>query len=105
MKDQSVYLKKSRIHVELEYSTAFTEISEILIEWKKQKPDNKQLKACASALAKIGVIVAGYQMELEGVERMVSQYRSDRLKYQKEALEATQKLNDYEKKYFGETGN
>jgi hypothetical protein len=104
MTNEEAYLKKSRIHVELEYSSAFETISSILIEWRKAKPDNKELKECAIALTRIGVIVAGYQMELDGVSKMVGQYRKDRLKYQQEALEATQKLAKYEEKYFGEQG-
>ena len=104
MNNAEAYLQKSRIHKELEYSTAFEMISSILIEWRKARPENEELKECAKALAKIGIIVAGYQMELDGVQKIVSQYRSEKLKYQQDAYASAKKLSDYEEKYFKEKG-
>lgn len=97
---QSPYLSKSRLLIEMEYNTSYQMVTSLVLEWLKAKPDNKDLKAMARELTRIGVIVTGYQMELQGVERMVGQYREQKLKYQHEAYEASKKLADYEEKYF-----
>ncbi len=102
---QSMYLAKTRLQHELEYSINFNLLAEILIEWKKLKPENKELIEMAQALTKIGVYVASIQMEQNSFERICSQYRLDKLKHQKEALESAEKLQEYEKKYFEDTGN
>jgi len=101
----SKYLKKTRIVYELEYTNNFQLIGNLFLEWKKLRPDNPELKSAAQALANIGVYVAGMQMEAEAFEKICSEYRSEKLKYQKEALDASEKLNNYEQKYFKETGN
>ena len=101
MKDsQSSYLLKTRTVQELEYLNNFQLISEKIMEWKKEKPDNPTLKVLGQALAMIGIYVASMQNEQNSFESIVSQYRSEKLKYQKEALEAVTKLSNYEDKYF-----
>jgi len=102
---QSVYRAKTRTVQELTYLKNFQVISEQLIEWKKAKPDNNVLKVLGQALAEIGIYVASIQMEQDSYERIVSQYRKDKLKYQQEALQAVTKLSQYEEKYFEDTSN
>ncbi len=100
---QSVYRAKTRTVQELTYLNNFQVISEQLIEWKKAKPDNKVIKVLGQALAEIGIYVASMQMEQDSYEKIVSQYRKEKLKYQQEALEASNKLAQYEEKYFRES--
>jgi len=102
---QSVYRAKTRTVQELTYLKNFQVISEQLIEWKKAKPDNNVLKVLGQALAEIGIYVASMQMEQDSYEKIVSQYRKDKLKYQQEALQAVTKLAQYEEKYFEDTSN
>lgn len=102
---QSVYRAKTRTVQELTYLKNFQVISEQLIEWKKAKPDNNVLKVLGQALAEIGIYVASIQMEQDSYERIVSQYRKDKLKYQQEALQAVTKLSQYEEKYFKDTSD
>lgn len=97
---QSIYRAKTRTVQELSYLNNFQVISEQLIEWKKAKPDNDTIKVLGQALAEIGIYVASMQMEQDSYEKIVSQYRKDKLKYQQEALEAVTKLAQYEEKYF-----
>lgn len=103
--EDNQYLLKSRLTIELEYLAEFKLISDKFMEWDKAKPNNEELKRCMSALARIGIIVASYQLELQTVEKIVSEYRKDKLRYQKDAYEAAQKLSDYEKKYFDDEDN
>lgn len=98
---ESIYRYKTRLVQEMEYSSNFEILSKQLIEWGKDKPDNKTLKDLAYALAKIGLYVSNLQMETESFEKIVSQYRKDKLKYQQDAYESAQKLASYEDKYFG----
>lgn len=99
-KGQSIYRSKTRTMQELLYLNNFQVISETIIEWSKAKPDNQQLKVLGQALAEIGIYVASMQMEQDSYEKIVSQYRKDKLKYQQEALESVTKLAQYEQKYF-----
>lgn len=98
--EESKYLKKTRLQYEIEYSNNFSLIANQFIEWKKSRPDNVELRACADALARIGIYVSSMQMEQQAFEQIVSQYRMDKLKYQQEALEAVKELRQYEDKYF-----
>lgn len=102
---RSAYLLKTRNVQELEYLNNFQLVSDKILEWKNEKPDNPTLKLLAIALAKIGIYVASIQNEQNSFEKIVSQYRSQKLKYQKEALEAVTKLSDYENKYFNTQEN
>ena len=98
---QSLYRSKTRSLQELKYLGNYKVIADKLIEWGKAKPDNKVIKTLGQAFAEIGIYVTMMQQEQDTFERIVSQYRSDKLQYQKQALEAAQKLAQYEEKYFG----
>ena len=98
----STYNKKNNLILELEYFENYQYVANLLVEWQKLKPENKKLKTAAQCLAKVGIYVASLQMEQQSFEKICSQYRMDKLKYQKEALESAEKLNNYEKKYFDE---
>jgi len=99
-KGQSIYRAKTRTIQELEYLNNFQVISEQLILWKKAKPDSEVLKVLGQALAEIGIFVASMQMEQDSFEKIVSQYRAEKLKYQRQALEAVTNLQKYEQEYF-----
>ena len=102
---QSLYRSKTRTVQELDYLGNFQLLSEKIIEWKREKPTNGTLKILAQALAEMGIYTASLQMEQNSYEKIVSQYRSEKLKYQKEALEAVTKLSEYEDKYFKTQSN
>lgn len=97
---QSIYRAKTRTVQELEYLNNFKLLSDQIIQWSKAKPDNTELKVLGQALAHIGIFVASMQMEQDSYEKIVSQYRKDKLKYQREALEAVTNLQKYEEQYF-----
>ena len=97
---QSVYRAKTRTVQELQYLNNFQLLSEQIIQWGKSKPDNGIFKVLGQSLGEIGVYVAVMQMEADSFEKIVSQYRADKLKYQREALDSAQKLANYEQKHF-----
>ena len=99
-KGQSIYRAKTRTVQELEYLNNYKVIADQLIEWKKAKPDSEVLKVLGQALAHIGIYVASMEMEQDSFEKIVSQYRKDKLKYQRQALEAVTNLEKYEREYF-----
>lgn len=92
----SNYKRKLDLIDELKYNNHFTMVSNQIIQWSKDKPNNKILENLCTSLAYMGVYVAQLQNEQSNFEQIVSQYRKEKLEQQAEALRLANKLNEYE---------
>ena len=75
------------------YNLWYSFLIDKLLEWQKQKPDNKDLNNCVKAITEVGIFNNYLQTELDVITKRESLVRNDK---NKEILKLEQELKQYE---------
>ena len=75
------------------YNQWFTFLADKLMEWNKQKPNNKDITNCVKAITEIGLFTNTLLTELDIITKRESLVRNDK---NKEILKLKEELKQYE---------
>lgn len=75
------------------YNLWYSFLIDKLLEWQKQKPDNKDLNNCVKAITEVGIFNSCLQTELDVITKRESLVRNEK---NKEILKLKQELKQYE---------
>ncbi len=89
--------KKISLLQEIEYSNDFELVSNILLQWQKQKP-NDTLDKVIAAFNRMYFYTFNIQAENEILRGIVSEYRSDKNRAIERARKSENKFNELEQK-------
>ena len=90
--------KKTDNLLELEYFNSSELLNKKLLEWANLKPDNKDLDAACGAACDIFFYVNRLQVDRRMFNKVVSEFRTDKIRAIERAQKAESKIRELEKK-------
>ena len=91
--------KKIQNLKELEYYGNFNLVGEILIKLKKKYPENEKIKEAVEAMGQVGVFVTELMSNSYFHDKVIEDYRSQKLRAIERARKAEQELEEIKKKW------
>ena len=89
--------KKTDNLLELEYLANSEILNNRLIDWSKARPENKELKDCVSASVNIAFYVNRLNMDRQTYNKVISDYRLDKIRAIERARRAEERIEELEK--------